>query len=231
MVSMTIRKTMAVGGVLCALTTLAGCAFSGPTGHTRAIDAPEAPEAVQAVTSIQDTRAQLVKAHQQVDAMVAVMDRLASAPANLPQVYKEYVDEVSQTAWQAEQAQQRAERMRAQGQQYINAWEDEISRLSTPELQAGAARRSEIIRENYERLRDAARAMQEAYQPFITQLRDIQRVLSLDLTPAGVEVAKPAFDAARKSAANVKERIEAFILDINDVSSRTPRPPATAAAR
>jgi hypothetical protein len=228
MVSMTIRKTMAAGGMLCILAMLAGCAFSGPTGHTRAI---QAPEAVQAVTSIQDTRAELVKAHQQVDAMVAVMDRLASAPANLPEVYKAYVDEVSQTAWQAEQAQQRAERMRVQWQQYINAWENEISRLSTPELQAGAAQRSEVVRENYERLRDAARAMQEAYQPFITQLRDIQRVLSLDLTPAGVEVAKPAFDAARKSAANVKERIEAFVLDINDVSFRAPRQPAGAAER
>jgi hypothetical protein len=228
MVSMTIRKTMAAGGMLCALLMLAGCAFSGPTGHTRPI---QAPEAVQAVTSIQDTRAELVRANQQVDAMVAAMDRLASAPANLPQVYKVYVDEVSQTAWQAEQAQQRAERMRTQWQQYITAWENEIGRLSTPELQAGAAQRGEVIRENYERLRDAARAMQEAYQPFITQLRDIQRVLSLDLTPAGVEVARPAFDAARKSAANVKERIEAFVLDINDVSSRAPRQPTDTAAR
>jgi len=228
MVSMTIRKTMAAGGMLCALLMLAGCAFSGPTGHTRPI---QAPEAVQAVTSIQDTRAELVRANQQVDAMVLAMDRLASAPANLPQVYKVYVDEVSQTAWQAEQAQQRAERMRTQWQQYITAWENEIGRLSTPELQAGAAQRGEVIRENYERLRDAARAMQEAYQPFITQLRDIQRVLSLDLTPAGVEVARPAFDAARKSAANVKERIEAFVLDIDDVSSRAPRPPTDNAAR
>jgi chromosome segregation ATPase len=228
MVLTTIRKTMAAGGMPCILAMLAGCAFSGPTGHTRPI---QAPEAVQAVTSIQDTRVELVRANQQVDAMVAVMDRLASAPENLPQVYKAYVDEVYQTTWQAEQAQQRAERMRTQWQQYISAWENELGRLSTPELQARATQRSQVIRENYERLRDAARAMQDAYQPFITQLRDIQRVLSLDLTPAGVEVARPAFDAARKSAANVKERIEAFVLDIDDVASRAPRQPASAAAR
>ena len=228
MIAMMIRRTMIGGGAPCILAMLAGCALTGPTGHTRPI---QAPEAVQAVTSIQDTRAELVRADQQVDVMVVAMDRLASAPANLPQVYKVYVDELSQTAWQAEQARQRAERMRAQWQQYITAWENEINRLSTPELQAGVAQRGQAVRENYERLRDAARAMEDAYQPFITQLRDIQRVLSLDLTPAGVEVAKPAFDAARKSAANVKERIEAFILDIDDVSAGAPRPQVDAAAR
>ena len=227
MVSMTIRRTMIGGGMLCILMMLAGCAMTGPTGRTRPI---QAPVAVHAVTSIHDTRAELVRADQQVDAMVVAMDRLASAPANLPQVYKVYVDELSQTAWQAEQARQRAERMRAQWQQYMTAWQNEIDRLSTPELQAGAVQRGQVVRENYARLRDAARAMQDAYQPFITQLRDIQRVLSLDLTPAGVEVAKPAFDAARKSAANVKERIEAFILDIDDVSAGAPRPQTGAAA-
>jgi hypothetical protein len=62
-----------------------------------------------------------------------------------------------------------------------------------------------------QRLRDVARTTEAAYEPFIGQLRDIQRALSLDLTPAGVEVAQPAFEIARQSGADLKQQIDAVL--------------------
>jgi chromosome segregation ATPase len=219
----TTRNWRLVGGVLCAAVLLAGCATEGHRAQEK--------KAARAVTSLDKTRMELVKADQQVDEAMAAMNRLTASPAGLPDAYKVYTAQVRETSRQEREAQQRADQMRERWREYITAWEMGVDEVSTPELQARATERREAARENYDRLRDAARAMETAYQPFITQLRDIQATLAPDLTPAGVDAAKPAIDAARKSAQNLKQQIGAFVSEIDHVvAATTGRVPVTASA-
>jgi len=212
-----------VGGMLCAIVLLAGCETTGQRA--------QAKKATRAVTSMEQTRAELVKADQQVDEAMVALDRLASSPAALPDAYRVYTAEVSETTKQAREAQERADRMRERWRDYITAWEMEVDDVTTPELQAKATERRQAVRENYDRLRDASRAMDTAYEPFLRQLRDIQTTLSLDLTPAGIEAAEPAIEAARQSAQNLKQQISAFVSEIDQVAAATTgRAPVAASA-
>lgn len=200
----------------------AGCTSEGKSAQAKV--------ATKAVTSVQETREELVKADQQVDETLVSMDRLATAPADLPHVYDTFSKEVSETSDQSDDAQERADEMRARWRDYVAAWEKEIDRLTTPELQAGAVERRATVRQNYDRLREAARALDAAYEPFVARLEDIRRALSLDLTPAGVEAAQPAFEVARKSGTDLKEQISAFIADLDEVSATAPGQPVGSAA-
>ncbi len=112
--------------------------------------------------------------------------------------------------------------MLTQWQQYITSWAKEIGRLSTPELRAGAAERRRTVRQNYECLRDAAGAMEQAYPPFLTQLRNIQKTLLLDLTPPGVRVVQPAFEDAHKSGAALQQTSTTFMAQIDQVMAVSP---------
>jgi len=209
--------------MLCAIVLLAGCETTGQRA--------QAKKATRAVTSMEQTRAELVKADQQVDEAMVALDRLASSPAALPDAYRVYTAEVSETTKQAREAQERADRMRERWRDYITAWEMEVDDVTTPELQAKATERRQAVRENYDRLRDASRAMDTAYEPFLRQLRDIQTTLSLDLTPAGIEAAEPAIEAARQSAQNLKQQISAFVSEIDQVAAATTgRAPVAASA-
>src|SRR4030042_552840 len=123
-------------------------------------------------------------ADQQVAGTLVALNRLAESQSSVPQAYKVYTTEVSQTSAQSEQARHRSQQMDLQWRQYIDAWERELNTLSTPELKASAAQRSQDVSEHYDRLREAARQTRAAYQPFITQLQEIQRTLALDTTPA-----------------------------------------------
>ena len=76
--------------------------------------------------------------------------------------------------------------------------------------------------QSIDRLREAARALDKAYRPFLAQLKDIQASLALDLTPAGVKAAQPAFEKARQSAADVKQQIASFIGTIDQVLAVSP---------
>jgi len=205
-------KRLAAGGMLVALVLAAGCATGG-----------QAREVTRTVTSMQRTREELARAQVQVDDVLAAMNQLTlAAPENLPSAFKTFTSQVSQTVSQEQAARRRADEMRERWREYIDSWEKEIDVLTTPELRARAAERRQAVRANYGRLRDMARAMDDAYQPFLGYLRDIQRALSLDLTPAGVQAAQPAFELARKSGADLKTQIAEFIAEIDRVMAVSP---------
>lgn len=203
--------------LLCsAAAILAGCKTN--EGH-------QAKVARKAVTSLDNTRQELVKADQEVNQTLAAMDQLAAQPRDLKQSYRAFTTEVSDVTEQSEESRKRADEMRERWQDYITNWEREADRISSPELRAGAAERRQTVRENYDGLRNAARDTQAAYDPFVKQLRDIERALSLDLTPAGVDAAKPAMETARQTGAQLQEQINAFITELDRVSSKTAAQP------
>jgi len=201
-------------GALGILLPFAGCATN---------KSGQAKEVTKTVTSMQTTRQELAKAQVRVDDALAAMDRLGvAAPAELPKTYRTFTREVSQTVGQAGTARRRADQMSERWQDYIAGWGKESEQFSTPELRAQAAERRQTVRQNYDRLRDAARVLEQAYQPFLTQLRDIQKALSLDLTPAGVQAAQPAFQRAHQSGADLKQAIVDFMVQIDQVMAVSP---------
>ncbi len=183
----------------------------------------QASQVTWAMTSMRATREELPKARGQVDDVLGAMDQLSSASAvSRPWVYRTFSDQVSLMIRQSGTVRRLTRRMLAQWRQYIASWEGESGWLSTPELRAGVADRRRAVPENYERLRDADDATEQAFPPFLTQLRDIRKSLSLDLTRPGVQVAQPVFEDAHKSGAELKQTITAFMAQIDQVTAVSP---------
>jgi len=203
----------ALSGLLCgAAIVLVGCQSS---------EGRQAKVARRAISSLDTTRQELVKADLDVNQTLASMDELTTGqPQYLKQAYKAFTTEVSDTAKQSREAQERADQMRDRWQDYIASWEKEVDRLDNEQLRAGATERRQTVRESYNRLRDQARELQTAYEPFLRQLQEIRKALALDLTPAGVEAAKPAMETARQTGANLKQQIDAFINELDAVSAK-----------
>jgi len=214
---------------------LAGQIFVGLFGSTLIVlagcetnEGRQAKVARKATTSLENTRQELVKADQEVNQTLMALDQLAGQPRDLKQAYRAFTVEVADSAEQSKEARERADQMREHWQDYIASWEQETDTLRSAELRAGATERRQTVRENYNRLRDVARDLQAAYEPFLTQLREIQKALALDLTPAGVDAAKPAIQTAREAGDQLKERIDAFIEELDAVSARRAGQPTTA---
>jgi hypothetical protein len=172
------------------------------------------------MTSMQATRQELVKARGHVDDVLAAMDQLGSAPAaSLPWVYKVFTDQVSQTVRQSGIARRRTSQMLTQWRQYI-AIEKRSAGSPRPSCRPGPP--SAAGRFSRTMIAAWAGAMEQAYPPFLTQLRDIQKALSLDLTPPGVRVVQPEFEDAHKSGADLKQAIANFMAEIDQVMAVSP---------
>jgi chromosome segregation ATPase len=192
---------------------LAGCETNGGR---------QARVARKADTSLEDTRQELVKTDQQVNRALAAMDQLEAQPRDLRQAYRAFTSEVDETAKQSKDARKQAEEMREQWREYITDWEQSIDRIRSPEVRARAVDRRQAVREEYNQIRDVARELEAAYEPFLRNLRDIERTLSLDLTNQGVATAGPAFEAARQSGQQLRQRIDQFIAQLDTtVAQRT----------
>lgn len=185
---------------------VAGCSSGG--GRT--------DESKKAVDSLSGTRQQLVKAKQEVQQANASLDKLA-AGGNLEQSYSQFTKEVADVKAEGDRTRAKAKDMRERGRQYVANWEKEMSEVSNAELKAGAEQRRAKVKQRYDQIESSARAAGDAYRPYLQNLQDIQQALAHDLTPAGVNSAKPAIAKARAEGVTLQQRLDDVIAQLDQV--------------
>jgi hypothetical protein len=190
--------------VACALGT--GCSSSD--GRTE--------QSKNAVASMSNTRSELNKAKAEVQRANASLDALA-AGGNLEPAYKQYTASVSSLKSQGDRARQRGQQMRANQRAYVENWQKEMATISDPDLKAGAAARQQAIKANFDHLSATAQAVGDAYRPYLATLQEIQKALANDLTPAGVDAAKPAMAKASAQGQALSGRIDNLIAELDDM--------------
>ena len=176
-------------------------------------------ESKKAITSLADTRAELVKAKAEVNDANSALDKLAAGGGSLEQTFKQYTAAVNDVKAAGDRARARAQAMRNNARAYVAKWEKEMDQVSSPELRAGAAARRQKVKDNFDAVQATGRSVRDAYQPFLKNLQDIQRALASDLTPAGVDAARPAIEKAKTEGVTLNQRLDALIEKLDDISS------------
>jgi chromosome segregation ATPase len=202
------RAVVVIAGVGAAIFSTA-CS-SGGGGRTA--------ESQSAIVSLRDTRAELAKGKAEVSDATAALDKLTAGGGNLEQSYKQYAVAVKDVQLAGDRARARAQAMQENGRKYMQNWEKESEQMSSPELRAGATERRQRVKDNYDQIASTGRSVRDAYQPFLRDLQDIQRALANDLTPAGVDSAKSTIAKAKGEGAEVNERLDALIAQLDSVS-------------
>jgi len=172
----------------------------------------------KAISSLEETRDELADASKQVDAVLAAASGVQSSQGNLQAAYNRYKKEVKKTEEAAEDSRTRAHDMRARSAEYQGKWQAEMSKVTNPDLKAAAGARAAKVRGRYEMISAKAQAAQAAYAPFITDLKDLQRYLSVDLTPTAVREASTVFDKVNASGRVLKQKLAALQQELDDVA-------------
>jgi hypothetical protein len=73
------------------------------------------------------------------------------------------------------------------------------------------------VRQNFDAVAAAARETRAAYEPFMQKLQDLQKALSLDLTPPGVQGSRGVMDQVRDAAGQLNRRIDTLIAEVERV--------------
>jgi hypothetical protein len=195
-----------------AITCLTGCATTGRDRATTGKD-----RATKTTNSMQTVEGDYKQASEQIDATSASLeDLIKPGQADMKKAYDVYAKNVGKMEKLGKQLDMHTENMSARGNEYFAEWE---SSYTNPEIRELSERRRIEMREEYAKIPEASIGVKGALKSYLTDIREIQRYLSNDLTSQGIETITPIAQRAVKDGDNLKETIKPVLAAIDRVKT------------
>jgi len=154
----------------------------------------------------------------QLNATLASLNNLVERPqADLRPQYKQFSDNVDDLGSLAKNVKDSVTAMRENGKEFFDQWSKELAGIQNEDIRnRSAARQKEVS----DALMDVKRSYAEteiAFKPFMSDLRDIQKYLGTDLTPAGVASMKDVAAKANTTGATLKTSVDKLTADFKSL--------------
>ncbi len=203
----------------CALTLClgAGCASSG---HKKGN---------QAAASIQTAASHIAGLPAAIDTTLASLNALVNQPAaDLRPQYKAFVFNLAVVEDAGKEIVDARIELGEKGKAYLADWDAQLAQIKNEDIKARSQNRQNEVAEQLMAIKRSYAETETVYRPFISGLKDVQKYLSVDLTPGGIAaikgtVTKAVADAVPLNASLVKLANDFKALGLA-MSSVTPPP-------
>lgn len=199
---------------------LAGCASTGyESGAKTAHNIQKAADRITALTA-------------QVDTTLASLNELVGSPKpDLRPQYKAYVANMKTLEKTAKDITKARMAMGTEGKELFAKWDAEIAQINNEDIKTRSQNRKTEVNEKLQAIKRSYAEAEVAYKPFMGDLRDIQKFLSVDLTTGGLAAIKDVVTKATEHAAPLKQSLGKLAADFNSLGvSMSPVAPAPAPA-
>lgn len=201
-----VSLTVAIAGVSILLT---GC---GTTSGYKQADKTGA--------GIAEFRDEIVNGKKAIDAtMKALSDIAATANTDPRKAFEQYTKSVSNLESTAAKIRSRGQSMQEQGQAYFKQWEQELSQVSNPEIRSLAEQRKAKLQETFANVRKYTEPLKAQFDPWMSDLKDLQRYLGNDLTIGGVDAAKSLFEKTTLEGLEVQKSMDGLVAELNTIAA------------
>jgi len=126
--------------------------------------------------------------------LAALNDLLDNPQPDLRRQFRTFTSEVDSLDSMARRISSQADSMKSRGAAYFEQWSQDLATIQNEDIRRRSEARQQEVASRFQEIATSYTEVKTAFQPFISDLRDVQRFLSTDLTPGGL-------DAARKIAA------------------------------
>ncbi len=165
-------------------------------------------------------REEVLNGKKAIDKTMTSLDAVAASAATDPRkAYEQYCKDVSDLQSAAEKIKKRRQDMQEKGQAYFAQWEQQLAEVKNPEIQRLATERKAKLKETFEKIKDVCDPLKAQFDPWMSDLKDLQTYLGNDLTVTGVDSAKSLFAKTRKSGQQVQESMDALVAELNTISA------------
>ena len=145
----------------------------------------------QLANSIKETRVEATRASDQLKATLDALTVLTKQKeGDLRPAYNTFAAEVPKTEGAAAWTQTRVKWMEGDGLNYFTSWQKSVDSVANESLRKQAQKRLNAARKSYNKVGVSLKDASEKFKPFLSDLADIQTVLSKDVTAGGVKAVK-----------------------------------------
>ncbi len=210
MKNMTINKSL----TLVALAAGAAWLFSG-CGTTSGYK-----QADRTGAGIAEFRNEIVNGKKAIDETMKALGQIAvSANTNPRKAFEHYSKCVANLESTSNKVKKRADDMRAQGKAYFTQWEQQLAQVQNPEIRKLAEERKAKLQAAFDSIKKFSEPLKEQFAPWMSDLKDLQKYLSNDLTIAGVDAAKDLFTKTQSEGLDVQKSMDGLVTELNTVAA------------
>ena len=188
-------------------TLLGGCATTG-------ID-----RSVKTSNSIKDVDSEIRKMIVQIDATGTSLDSLVyTGNPNLKKSFDTYSDNLAKLESEGKRVFKRVEEMKLRSKEYFTEWEKQGDAFTNPQIRELSEERRSKLAEIYSQVPAASGGIKGSYNAYLTNLKEIQRYLSNDLTPKGVETIAPIANRSIQDRYALKESLVPLLSALDEIN-------------
>ena len=201
-------KGLLCGSLLAAALVIVGCKTSGYTkGGSASKGMDKAGAEVEAIVT-------------QTELTLTSLSNLVYNPAaDLVPQYKAFAGATKKLGSLSDSVDKKAQEMRERAEAYFAEWDTGMTNISNPDLrETSEARRAEVSGA-FDEVAESLGKSKEAFDPFLSNLKDIQQVLELDLTLGGIESIQKIATTAIAHGEDLRAALTDAAGDIRDLSA------------
>ena len=175
---------------------LAGCASTGND------------KAASTSTTLTKSADLIAKGNTLIDlSLTALNDLVTNSQPDLRKQYNAFNSAVDKLGSTARDVSGKAEAMKSQGAAYFAKWDQEVALMQNEDIRKRSLTRKNEVASQFTRISQNYDATKTAFQPFMSELRDVQKFLSTDLTVGGLAAIKDVAAKANKDAVPLKKSV------------------------
>ena len=172
----------------------------------------------QLAASIKEVRTEATRTHEQLEATLSALNALTKqGKGDLRPAYAAFAMEIPRTRAAADWTRTRLTKMDSDGQKYFGGWQADIDSIANKSLQKKAQKRLDATKKDYDKVIIALTAAAEKFQPFLSDLNDIQKTLANDVTPSGVKAIRSTVNSANWNYKAVNRAVNDSLDEMKDM--------------
>ncbi len=185
---------------------LVGCASTGYQSGTKA------------GTNIQKAADKIAQLSKQVDITLASLNELVSQPKpDLRPQFKSYAANVKTLGALAKEITNARMKMADESKNFLAKWDAEIAQINNEDIKTRSQSRKAEVSNRLQSIKRSYAEVEMAFKPFANDLRDVEKYLSVDLTPAGVATMKDVAVKATQHAVPVRDALNKLAADFKSL--------------
>jgi hypothetical protein len=145
----------------------------------------------QLARSITEARGEATRATEQLKATLDTLTTLTKQKeGDLRPAFTAFTAEIPKTEAAAAWTRTRVQWMSGDGMKYFEDWQKTLNGIANESLKKKGQQRLDAAKKGYAKVETSLKSAGEKFKPFLSDLADIQKVLSNDLTAAGIKNVK-----------------------------------------
>ena len=175
---------------------------------------------VKTSNSIEEVDSDIKKISIQIDVTATALDSLVKAgQPDLKKSFGAYSDAVANLESQGKLVIKHIEEMKLRSTKYFAEWEKQADAYTNPRIRELSEERRKKLEEMYAQVPTAGSGIKLSYLAYLTDLKEIQKYLSNDLTPKGIEAVTPVADKTVQDLDSLRASLKPVITALEEIKA------------